>query len=104
MRLSLDQDTDEMMQEAIRNNFSNHTVICVAHKLHTIMDFDHVIVLDEGRIVESGNPRSLALSPSLFANMLRAANGDSRDFEADVSQPQSAMFWDEATLAGLWDR
>lgn len=68
------------------------------------MDFDHVIVLDEGRIVESGNPRSLALERSLFADMLRAANGDSRDFEADVAQPQSTMFWDESTLVGLWDR
>lgn len=47
-------------------------MVCIAHRLKTILDYDQVIVLDEGRIVESGNPATLASQPSRFADLLRA--------------------------------
>jgi ABC-type multidrug transport system fused ATPase/permease subunit len=40
------------------------------------MDYDRVIVLDGGSIVEQGNPRELALQPSIFASILRATDDD----------------------------
>ncbi|KAJ5562000.1 hypothetical protein N7535_003537 [Penicillium sp. DV-2018c] len=56
---NIDTKTDEIMQRVIREKFCNHTIIAVAHKLDTILDFDRVVVLDAGRIVENGEPYAL---------------------------------------------
>ena len=44
------------MQRIIREKFSNHTIIAVAHKLDTILDYDKVVVLDSGRVIECEDP------------------------------------------------
>lgn len=52
------------MQRVIRQKFSGHTIIAVAHKLETILDFDKVAVLDEGSLVEFDSPDALLSNPS----------------------------------------
>lgn len=47
------------MQEIIRHEFAGCTIIAVAHRLDTIVDFDRVVVLADGRIVECGAPQQL---------------------------------------------
>ncbi|KAH7122775.1 P-loop containing nucleoside triphosphate hydrolase protein [Dendryphion nanum] len=56
---SVDVHTDALMQELIRTEFKHHTIIAAAHRLDTIIDFDAVLVLDAGRILESDNPENL---------------------------------------------
>ncbi|OJJ66267.1 hypothetical protein ASPBRDRAFT_189063 [Aspergillus brasiliensis CBS 101740] len=56
---SVDFETDRRMQEIIRQEFKGCTIIAVAHRLDTIVDFDRVVVLADGRIVESGPPQQL---------------------------------------------
>ncbi|KAK2043559.1 P-loop containing nucleoside triphosphate hydrolase protein [Colletotrichum somersetense] len=56
---SVDHKTDELLQEVIRKELSGHTVLAVAHRLDTIEDYDVVVVMDDGRIVEVGNPEQL---------------------------------------------
>lgn len=56
---SMDSETDELMQRVIRKEFEGRTVIAIAHRLHTVLDFDRVIMLEKGRIVETGNPQEL---------------------------------------------
>ncbi|KAK1958778.1 ABC multidrug transporter [Colletotrichum sublineola] len=56
---SVDHKTDKLLQEVIRKEFSSHTILAVAHRLRTIEDYDVVVVMDNGRIVEVGNPRQL---------------------------------------------
>ncbi|KAH8672363.1 P-loop containing nucleoside triphosphate hydrolase protein [Ilyonectria robusta] len=60
---SIDSDTDMLIQRVLRVRFQSRTVIAVAHKLDTVLDFDRVIVLDKGRIVEVGNPQELLTMP-----------------------------------------
>jgi ATP-binding cassette subfamily C (CFTR/MRP) protein 1 len=43
----------------LRQKFPSHTIIAVAHKLDTILDFDKVVVMHNGRLVEYGEPYSL---------------------------------------------
>ncbi|KAK4861145.1 hypothetical protein LT330_004061 [Penicillium expansum] len=57
---SVDQETERIMQETIRTEFKNYTVIAVSHRLDMIMDFDRVVVMDTGEIVEVGKPAVLA--------------------------------------------
>ena len=56
---SIDNETDAAIQQMIRENFSNATVLTIAHRLNTIMDSDRVLVLDEGRIAELDTPENL---------------------------------------------
>jgi ATP-binding cassette, subfamily C (CFTR/MRP), member 1 len=63
---SVDSETDLQMQRLIREEFSECTVLTVAHRLDTIMDSDRVIVLDAGRLVEMGSPEELMKTEGTF--------------------------------------
>lgn len=66
------------MQRIIRDHFQHHTIIAVAHKLRTILDFDRVMVLDKGTVAECDNPRVLlANEGTVFGELYRAQHGDS---------------------------
>ncbi len=56
---SVDVHMDVLMQQIIREEFADCTIISVAHRLDTIVDFDLVAVLDAGRVVEIGEPGEL---------------------------------------------
>ncbi|KAI0505431.1 putative ABC multidrug transporter [Xylaria bambusicola] len=57
---NVDHETERIMQETIRTEFKGYTVVAVSHRLDTIMDFDRVVVMDKGEILEVGNPVALA--------------------------------------------
>lgn len=59
MTSSLDAVTEENMTRLIREEFQESTVIAVAHRLKTIVEFDRIVVMDAGRVVESGTPQEL---------------------------------------------
>jgi ATP-binding cassette subfamily C (CFTR/MRP) protein 1 len=56
---SIDNETDAAIQEMIRKNFKESTVLSIAHRLNTIMDSDRILVLDDGRIAELDTPETL---------------------------------------------
>lgn len=67
---SVDSDTDELMQKAIRDRFADCTIVTIVHKVNTVLDFDTVVVLDQGRVVEIGSPKELLARPdSLFKGL-----------------------------------
>ncbi|KAK8017726.1 P-loop containing nucleoside triphosphate hydrolase [Apiospora rasikravindrae] len=61
---SLDPESEAHMMSVIREKFRDVTVLAIAHRLDTITDFDKVIVLDSGRVLEVGVPRDLLQQPS----------------------------------------
>jgi ATP-binding cassette subfamily C (CFTR/MRP) protein 1 len=56
---NVDAKTDELMQRIIREEFAEHTILTVAHRLDTIRDADMILVMDKGKIVEVGTPDEL---------------------------------------------
>ena len=72
---SIDQKTDKLIQELIRNDFKNKTVICIAHRLQTIIDYDRLIVLQNGIIKQFDKPNILLKNKNgLFYQMYNDAN------------------------------
>jgi ATP-binding cassette, subfamily C (CFTR/MRP), member 1 len=61
---SVDVHTDSIIQAVIREGFKECTIISVAHRLNTIDDFDRIVVLHEGRIVECDTPQVLLSRPN----------------------------------------
>jgi ATP-binding cassette, subfamily C (CFTR/MRP), member 1 len=53
---NVDIHTDKVMQEIIRREFKEYTVIAVAHRLETVMYFDRVMVMENEEIIKSGPP------------------------------------------------
>ena len=67
---STDAVTEETIMQIVREDFAKSTVIAVAHRLNTILDFDLVFVMDQGRIREVGRPKELLENPgSIFARL-----------------------------------
>ena len=71
---SVDLDTDDLIQATIREEFSDCTVLTIAHRLNTILDSDRIMVLREGRIIEFDTPNILmANTESHFYKMAKDA-------------------------------
>uniref|UniRef100_A0A7S2H7W8 ATP-dependent transporter ycf16 n=1 Tax=Octactis speculum TaxID=3111310 RepID=A0A7S2H7W8_9STRA len=56
---AVDQHTDKLVQETIRSAFKDCTVLTIAHRLDTIIDYDRVLVLAQGEVVEDDTPTDL---------------------------------------------
>jgi len=74
---AVDVDTDNLIQETIRSDFAHHTVLCIAHRISTVMQSDRICVVDAGVVAELGSPQELLQTPgSHFARLAR--HDDSR--------------------------
>lgn len=56
---SIDYETDALISKTIREEFSDSTIVTIAHRIHTIIDFDKVLVMDRGNIAEFASPADL---------------------------------------------
>ncbi|XP_040491207.1 multidrug resistance-associated protein 1 isoform X3 [Ursus maritimus] len=70
---AVDLETDDLIQSTIRTQFEDCTVLTIAHRLNTIMDYTRVIVLDKGEIRECGQPSALLQQRGLFYSMAKDA-------------------------------
>ncbi|GAM39522.1 glutathione S-conjugate-exporting ATPase [Talaromyces pinophilus] len=68
---SVDKETDEHIQRLIRTEFPESTIIAIAHRLRTIVDYDRVIVMGGGEILEMGSPAELINLNGIFCDMLQ---------------------------------
>ncbi|ETI29167.1 hypothetical protein G647_01620 [Cladophialophora carrionii CBS 160.54] len=56
---AVDMETDALIQRSIREEFTDSTLIVIAHRLSTIADFDRILVLGEGKVLEYDSPAAL---------------------------------------------
>jgi ATP-binding cassette subfamily B protein len=68
---ALDSDSERAIQDALDRLMHGRTVIAIAHRLATLKNFDRIIVMDLGRIVDDGPPDVLAARPGPYRELLR---------------------------------
>ena len=71
---AVDLETDALIQATIRKEFNDCTIITIAHRLNTIMDYDKIMVLNFGRLIEFDSPSNLLMNKTtIFYGMARDA-------------------------------
>ncbi|KAJ6543922.1 P-loop containing nucleoside triphosphate hydrolase protein [Mycena capillaripes] len=75
---NIDPETDLIIQNVIRSSFQDCTVFAIVHRLENIRDFDQVIILDTGQIVESGKPSELMQDENSIFRQLSNAHHSHR--------------------------
>ena len=71
---NVDFKTDNLIQQVIRHKFKDSTVLTIAHRLNTIMDYDKVLILDGGRVMEFNKPEILMQNGGMFAELVKNTN------------------------------
>ncbi len=66
---SLDSASERLILEAIKDIAREHTMLVIAHRLSTVVDADHILVLDQGEIIEQGNHESLLAQQGQYAHL-----------------------------------
>lgn len=71
---AVDTITDQSIQNTLRTEFTDSTVLTIAHRLHTVTGGDTVLVLEKGKLAEQGSPEDLMNDTnSKFHGMAKAA-------------------------------
>ncbi|KAH8681571.1 ATP-binding cassette transporter abc1 [Xylariales sp. PMI_506] len=82
---SMDYETDQGIQAVLRKDLSEHgrdrTLVTIAHRLKTIIDYDKVVVLSAGCVLEVGSPKELYEAKGQFYDMMRHS-GEFEDLES----------------------
>jgi ABC-type multidrug transport system fused ATPase/permease subunit len=80
---AVDTATDRAVQQVLQTEFAGSTLIVIAHRLSTVVDFDCLLVLREGQVVESGSPRQLVAERGAFWDMV-CQSADRVEIEATI--------------------
>lgn len=73
---SIDYKLDAMIQQTIRDEFSNSTILTIAHRLRSIVDYDRILVMDAGRVVEYEDPYVLITDKSSLFYLMCENSGE----------------------------
>jgi ATP-binding cassette subfamily B protein IrtA len=71
-----DPESEAEVQEAVSRLASGRTVIVIAHRLHTIIGADNIVVLDGGRVIEQGTHEELVTAAGAYAGLWQLQNPD----------------------------
>ena len=66
---SVDNETEVLIQKSLSKITKKRTTIVIAHRLSTIKNADNIIVIDKGRIIESGNHQFLLNKKNLYSDL-----------------------------------
>ncbi len=78
---SVDMETDQKIQRTIQTGFKGKTLLCIAHRLKTIINYDRICVMDQGRIAELDTPLRLWEEGDIFRGMCDRSGIRREDFE-----------------------
>ncbi|KAJ6480257.1 P-loop containing nucleoside triphosphate hydrolase protein [Mycena sanguinolenta] len=87
---SIDVETDQAIQKTLRSSFGPATIITIAHRISTVRDYDRILVLDNGQVVENGSPKELLETPGgIFRRLLHGE--ESENVADDVDDKPNSL-------------
>lgn len=78
---SVDMETDQKIQRTMATGFRGKTLLCIAHRLKTIINYDRICVMDQGRIAELDEPVRLWEAGGIFRSMCDRSGIRRQDFD-----------------------
>eukprot|EP00735_Rhodelphis_limneticus_P012516 TRINITY_DN57_c0_g2::TRINITY_DN57_c0_g2_i1::g.14725::m.14725 TRINITY_DN57_c0_g2::TRINITY_DN57_c0_g2_i1::g.14725 ORF type:complete len:834 (-),score=313.02,sp/Q9R1X5/MRP5_MOUSE/36.59/1e-167,sp/Q9R1X5/MRP5_MOUSE/29.27/1e-13,ABC_tran/PF00005.22/3.3e-07,ABC_tran/PF00005.22/1.5e-21,ABC_membrane/PF00664.18/2.4e-26,SMC_N/PF02463.14/10,SMC_N/PF02463.14/0.18,SMC_N/PF02463.14/0.017,AAA_21/PF13304.1/5.3,AAA_21/PF13304.1/0.0072,AAA_21/PF13304.1/7.2,AAA_16/PF13191.1/9.6e-05,MMR_HSR1/PF01926.18/0.0022,AAA_29/ len=88
---ALDLETDALIQQTVRTVFADKTVLTIAHRLETLMDYDKILFLDAGQVLEYDSRETLLKNKKSHFYQLVHGIGDEPDLD-DVNHGDGAKF------------
>ena len=87
---SVDRETDAFIQKMLRSRFEGTTLLTIAHRLDTIMDYDVVLVMDSGKAAEFGPPHELLENEEgVFSELVRNTGKESANALRSIASTAS---------------
>merc|ERR1711957_433263 len=77
---NVDSRTDKLLQEAVAKSFQNATILAVAHRLDTVIDYDKILVLGSGSVLEYDTPQALIMKGGVFCSMIADTGDEMSEF------------------------
>ncbi|KAJ7047568.1 P-loop containing nucleoside triphosphate hydrolase protein [Mycena alexandri] len=87
---SIDFETDQKIQTTIREEFRDSLLLTVAHRIKTVIDYDRLIILDQGEIAQCDTPYNLIRAEGIFREMCKKS-GAFDELEAAARTASSAL-------------
>jgi ATP-binding cassette subfamily B protein len=78
---ALDAESEQLVQKALDQLMEGRTTLIIAHRLATVLKADRIIVMDEGRIVETGTHEQLSAARGLYAKLAKLQFGTVKEPE-----------------------
>ena len=72
---AVDLETDDLIQATIRSEFKDCTILTIAHRLNTIMDYDRIMVLDNGSLIEFDSAKTLMEDQNSIFHSMASKSG-----------------------------
>jgi len=82
---SVDTETEAEIREALQNLMKDRTTFIIAHRIQSIMDADHILVLDNGRIVEAGRHDDLVRQPGIYQKIFNIQTRIDDELEKEIA-------------------
>jgi len=78
---ALDAESERLVQQALDQLMENRTTLVIAHRLATVLKADRIVVMDNGRVVETGTHSDLSAAGGLYAKLARLQFGAEKELE-----------------------
>lgn len=91
---NMDAETDRLIQNTIRTSFEHCTVLTIAHRLYTIMDYDRVLVMHAGMVVEFDHPHNLLqIKDGYLTSMVNQTGKTMSRFLRKIAEDVSIVYY-----------
>mmetsp|Transcript_44556 Transcript_44556/g.73930 ORF Transcript_44556/g.73930 Transcript_44556/m.73930 type:complete len:144 (+) Transcript_44556:2-433(+) len=99
---NLDSASDEAVQELLRSEFNGITILTIAHRLATVIDYDMLFVMGNGKLLEAGSPDSLLDEETSALTRMVKTLGESS--ERTLRRRASSVSYDNKILSSARDK